>query len=297
MIQVDGLTARSKLTPKVDVGPVTFSLDRGGSYALVGAPHDGVDVLLAVLAGALAPRKGTATIAGNDPGPSRSVAYVPYTPDLPAVLRVDEYLRVASRVRGEAAASPEERLATLGVAPLARRRIADLSLEESRAVALAEALTSQAWLLLLSEPLVELDPRAVSRVPDALKARVEAGTTVVIATASRTDSRALAREQLVFSEGKLLRRVTEGDGWAPPMGPRGARLFIRSEGARFLLAELSPDPIFDEVHGEGAALVVTGKDPVAMAARVAAASRRANVEIDLLEFEDSSQARALGSGP
>ena len=69
------------------------------------------------------------------------------------------------------------------------------------------------------------------------------------------------------------------------MGPRGARLFIRSEGARYLMAELASNPTFQKVHGEGADLVVTGKDPVAMAAAVAAATRAANVELDLMRFE------------
>ncbi len=285
MIQVTALTARSSSGPRIEVGPVSFTLAPGASYALVGKAADGVDVLLSALAGEVAPRKGAVTVAAAPPGPGRAVAYVPRVPTLPEVFRVVDYLRLASRLRREPPSDPEERLAALGVAPLALRRIRGLSHEESRTVALVEALTSRASVVLLAEPLIDLDPRAVGRVASALEARAKDGATVVVSTASLEDASALGHELLVFDHGKLVRRTTDKEAWVPPMGPHGARLFIRSEGARYLLAELASNPTFQQVQGEGADLVVTGKDPVAMAAAVAAATRQANVELDLLRFE------------
>jgi len=285
MIHATGLVARSRTPPRVEVGPVSFSVDAGSSHALVGAPSDGVELLLAVLAGSARARSGTVQIAGAPAGPRRKLAYAPYEPVLPTVMTVAEHLALASRIRGEPFTPAADRLAVLGVSPLAMRRISSLGLEESRTVALVEALTSRADVLLLAEPLADVDPRAVGRLAGALEARVDAGATVVVTTASREDARALGRAWLFFERGKLTRRATAADPWSPPTGPRGARLFIRSEGARFLLAELSPDPTFASIQGEGAALVVTGSDPVAMANAVAGASRRANVEIDVLRFE------------
>lgn len=266
---------------------MSLSLAPGASYALVGSERDGVHLLLAVLAGAIAPRAGTATIDGKVPAAGRAIAYVPRLPELPVELDVGSFLALASCLRGEPPAPPEQRLGVLGVAALSRRRIRTLALEESRAVALVEALTCRAPLVLLEDPLADLDPRAVGRVATALEDRVDSGATVLLSTASPGDARALAHDALFFEGGKLARRTTDKDAWAPPMGPRGARLFIRSEGARFLLAELASDPTFQVVRGEGADLVVTGKDPVAMAAAVGAAVRRANVELDLLEFQPS----------
>jgi len=286
MIQVTDLTGRTRHAPRVELGPVSFSLDAGGSYALVGAPADGVDLLLAILAGTIAPRKGAVSVREAAPTPSASVAYAPYTPDLPAVLDVDDFLRLASRIRGEAeTSSPEDRLGVLGVAPLARRRIGSLTFEESRTVALVEALTSRADLLLLADPLVELDPRAVSHVPTALAARAQGGTTLVLTTASRHDAQALCRDWLLFERGKLTLRTADDDEWMPVPTAAGARLFIRSEGARYLLAELAGDPTFQTVQADGAELVVTGRDPVVMATAVATAARRANAELDVLRFD------------
>jgi ABC-type multidrug transport system ATPase subunit len=285
MIQATELTARTARPPRVELGPVSFALEKGGSYALVGAPTDGVELLLAVLAGSIAPRKGSIAVLGSAPTAGRTVAYAPYTPDLPAVLDVDDFLRLSSRIRGEPEGSPEERLAVLGVAPLARRRVGSLTFEESRTVALVEALTCRADLLLLADPLVELDPRATTHVSVALAARAEAGATVVLTTASREDAQSLCRDWLLFEKGKLALRTTDDDEWMPVPGAAGARLFIRSEGARYLLAELAGDPTFQTVRAEGAELVVTGRDPVVMATAVAMAARRANAELDVLRFD------------
>jgi hypothetical protein len=115
---------------------------------------------------------------------------------------------------------------------------------------------------------------------------------VVLSTPSPTDARALGRELLFFAAGKLTRRSTEDDAWQPPVGPKGARLYVRSEGARYLLAELAVETSFTTVHADGAELIVTGSDPVAMASAVASATRRANVEIDFMTFEDPDEDRA-----
>ena len=285
MIQVAEVTARTRGRSKVDLGPVSLSLESGTCSALVGAREDGPELLLSILAGVVAPRRGTVTVDGSPASPRRSLAYVPAVPDLPTALDVDEYLVLSSSVRGEPHASPRERLALLGVTPLARRRIRDLTLEESRTVAFVEALTSKAKVLLLVEPLVDLDPRAVGHIATVLQARVDAGATAVISTASRGDARALCEELFLFVRGALKKRTDAEQEWSPPVGPNGARLFIRSEGARFLLAELGADPTFVTLEGEGATLVVTGKDPVAMASAVAVAARHASVELDQLSFE------------
>jgi ABC-type multidrug transport system ATPase subunit len=285
MIQATNLTARARRRRLAPVGPVSFAFERGGTYALVGGPADGVELLLAVLAGSAAPKSGSVSIGGLPPVPSRRVAYAPYTPDLPSVLDVDGFLRLAARVRGEPERSSTERLAVLGVAALARRGIGTLTFEEARTVALVEALTSRAELLLLSDPLVDLDPRAVTYVAAALAARVASGATAVVTTASREDARSLCRDWLLFAHGKLTLRTTDEDEWTPLAGAQGARLFIRSEGARYLLAELAADPTFQTVRADGAELIVTGRDPVVMATAVAMSARRANAELDLLRFE------------
>jgi ABC-type multidrug transport system ATPase subunit len=286
VIELTDVVARTRTRPRVALGPLTLSLDAGMSHALVGTEADGVAVALAVLAGSLPVRSGKLAVFEGAASPGPTVAYAPYVPALPEALTVAAYLELAGQLRGgKAPGTPAERLGVLGCAPLATRRIAHLSFAEARTVALTEALTSGARVLLLAEPLADLDARAPSRVDAALRARVEEGATAVVSTASRADARALCRRLYLIERGKLSSRLSRDEAWAPPLGPRGARLFVRSEGARLLLSELASDPTFTEVQAEGAALVVTGPDPVAMASAVANASRRANVVLDVLSFQ------------
>jgi ABC-type multidrug transport system ATPase subunit len=283
VIELADVCLRSQDRPRVDLGPVTLSLEPGHLYVALGAAQDGAPLLLAGLAGAVSPRRGSIRRGGVPAAPGRDVAFVPMTADLPLEVTAKGFMKLAEAVRGTSRSPPEERLAALGVESLAPRRLASLSAAELRAVALAEALTSDARWLFLTDPLADVDPRAVHRVPALVRSRVERGATSVVATSSSVDARVFGGEQLVISSGKLVGR-RQGDDVLPTHS-WGARLFVRSAGARFLLAELASDTTFDEVRCTGPGLLVTGKDPVSMASAVATASRRAGVEIELLEFE------------
>ena len=244
MITVSELTARAARGPRLTVGPVTLTVEAGTKTALVGKPDAGPPLLLAVLAGALAPRSGSARVGDAPASAGPAVAYVPYDAQLPGFLRVADYLDVAARVRGEPRVPPRERLAVLGVAALADRRIGRLATPEARAVALVEALTSaRARVLLLEEPLADVDPRAVGRVQGLVDERARAGVTVVVSTASHADARALGDALVFFHDGKVAGRATRDEAWQAPRaegaeGPGRARvqLLIRSEGARLLHA-------------------------------------------------------------
>ncbi len=286
MIALTDVTARGSSRPRAQVGPLTLALAPGVSHALVGSAADGVELLLALIAGSTRTSRGSVTVFGQPAAPGKDVAYAPFLPELPEPLTVAGFLLLAARIRREPMRPPEERLSGLGCAGLARRRIAHLSPGEARAVALVEALTSRARLLLLSDPLTDMDPRVTSRVRGLLASRVADGATAVVTTASLADARALSTELHLFERGGLRGTVSADAPLPASVGPDGARLLVRSGDARSLLAELAADETFAEVHGHADAgtLVVVGSDPVAMAAAVAAASRRANVAIEQLSF-------------
>jgi ABC-type multidrug transport system ATPase subunit len=288
VIHVRDLVVRSR-RPKVTLGPVSFTLEAGRSHGLVGADADGAPLLLAVLAGTVGSRSGEVKVGGALPGARASIGYVPFVPDLPSALRVSELLGLSARVRGEKPASPEERLAVLGVETLARRRIGSLTLAEARAVALVEAVTSQATLLLLEEPLASLDPRAFAALAGALEDRVNSGATLVVSTASASDARELTAAQLYFDQGKLASQASRDEAWIR-MTSGATRLVVRTEGARALLAALATDASFEDVSSHGPLLTLSGTDAVAMASAVARAALDAQVEIELMQFESAGDA-------
>ena len=266
-------------TPRVLL-PLTLTLGPG-LHALLGNVDDGVALVLAVLAARVRPMGGRVLVLGGAPSDDatrRAVAYVPLDVSLPHPMRVDEALAMAAELRGEPRQDAHARLEARGIAPLATRHVRSLAPDEAHAVALVEAVTSQARLLLLHEPYVLLDPRAAALLAGRLRARARAGACVVVATASVRDAADLAEDHLVFERGALVRRSGALEDLAAP-GARGVRLRVVSSDARALLGALSAEPTVTALESRDGVLLVGGTDLVAVASAVAAAALRADTEI------------------
>jgi ABC-type multidrug transport system ATPase subunit len=283
------------------------SLEAGaGVRSILGKPADGAPLLLAVLAGWVRATSGEARVLGGSPEEKRrQIAYVPLDARLPPSLRVSEILELAASVRGESAvAPPRARLEVLGIATLAERWTDSLAPAETRAVALAEAVTSTARVLLLDEPFVDLDPRARVGLASTLRDRARGGASIVIGTSSPRDALDLSDEQWVLDRGRIaaMTRATDTSMLSASPKPRlrvlaqGAR-----QGARALLGALASEPHFVEIEMDGDALLLVGTDAAAMAESVSRAALAAGVELEVLRLEaptlDQLRAAALRQTP
>jgi ABC-type multidrug transport system ATPase subunit len=282
-VEVDALTARQA---PYALGPVTASFG-AGVHALVGARHDGVGVLLAAIADRTRVRSGGVRILGGsagDPAIARAVAYVPLEPVLPEVLRVREMLELAADVRREPAMDPRARLEVLGIADLGERVVRTLRPEEARAVALCEALTSLARVVLLDEPYARIESRAATNLASAVSARAADGACVLVATASLREAVSMATDVLVFDKGALARRAAPDAALlARTSGP--ARFRIKSSDARALLAALAGDEAIAALEADPNGIVAAGPDAVQVAQAIARAAVRAGVEIESMRAE------------
>jgi ABC-type multidrug transport system ATPase subunit len=269
--------------PPLTLAPLTATLD-AGTHALLGGRLDGPWLVLAILAGRCKLRGGSVRMSGGSPTDrhaSRALAYVPLDVALPEPFRVDEVLRMASEVRGEAAKDASSRLAVLGSAALATREVRSLTREERRAVALAEAVTCEAPVILVDEPLMGMDTRAAAAAGEALRARAAEGACVVVATASMRDARSLADDVLTFDRGVLARRAPASDPLVLA-GPRGATVRVVSSDATRLAAALGEESGVRGVSVAADVVVARGADALAIAGAVARAASRADVTVESL---------------
>jgi ABC-type multidrug transport system ATPase subunit len=172
----------------------------------------------------------------------------------------------------------------LGIAELASRRIPSLGSDEARAVALCEALTSNARLVLLDEPYAIVDPRAASHLATAVRRRAAEGACVLVATASVREASEVADVPLVLERGALVRRSPSLAQLVSP-GAGKARLRATSGGARALLAALATEPNAASFEADARSVVVSGTDPLEVARAVARAAVRAGVQIESLRAE------------
>jgi cobalt/nickel transport system ATP-binding protein len=102
-------------------------------------------------------------------------------------------------------------LDAMGIAELADRRIATLSLGEKKRVALAGVLAMEPQVLLLDEPTAGLDHQGAQALLRALEARVAEGMAVILATHNTDFALEWATEAIVLERGRPAAEGTPGD--------------------------------------------------------------------------------------
>jgi len=161
-----------------------FRLPAGRVCAVVGPNGAGKSTLLALTAGLLAPTEGAISVLGTVPGAARErVGYVAQDKPLYPQLTVTETLRMGADLNTDRwDASVAERVVADGdLDP--RSAIRALSGGQRTRVALALALAKRPDLLLLDEPMADLDPLARHEMMGLLMAQAaESGTTIVMSS-------------------------------------------------------------------------------------------------------------------
>ncbi|MFI7504322.1 ABC transporter ATP-binding protein [Streptomyces sp. NPDC049687] len=162
----------------------TLRLPAGRVCAVVGPNGAGKSTLLALAAGLLAPTEGRVAVLGTDPASARArVGYVAQDKPLYPQLTVAATLRVGADLNpGRWDAATAERIVSAGdLDP--KRKIRALSGGQRTRVALALALAKQPELLLLDEPMADLDPLARHELMGTLMAQAaQYGTTIVMSS-------------------------------------------------------------------------------------------------------------------
>ncbi len=121
------------------------------------------------------------------------------------------------------AARVEEALDRMGIAHLRGRRIATLSGGEKQLLALAAALALRPPILLLDEPMSQLDEVARASLIRLLQRLHEEGMTVIIAEHRLQALRPLATQVIRLGEPRAVPPL-------PPLLPAGERVVLRVEG-------------------------------------------------------------------
>jgi putative ABC transport system ATP-binding protein len=175
-----------------------WSVAAGEAALVLGPSGSGKSTLLAAICGLLSPTAGSVRVAGEevtglsgarrDAFRARHVGLVPQTLHLIPVLDARDNVRIARRLAGlpDDPTHVDACLAGLGLAALARRRPADLSVGEAQRVAIARAVVNRPPLILADEPTSALDDAACEKALALLREQARAyGATLVVATHDR----------------------------------------------------------------------------------------------------------------
>ncbi len=186
--------------------PLDLELAGGELCGLIGPNGGGKTSLLHALAG-IGGVAGTVEIDGNDPGqapPGKRHALLSFLPagrDLAWPLPARDVIRLG----GASEAQVDRMIDRLDLRNLADRRVDRLSTGERSRVQLARALAPEPRLLLLDEPIANLDPYWRLRVMDLVQDDVQRlGQAVLVAMHDLDMAAAFVTRLLLVNRGRIV---------------------------------------------------------------------------------------------
>jgi glycerol transport system ATP-binding protein len=221
-----------KVGPSTHLYPMDFALQPRAVTVLLGATQAGKTSLMRIMAGLDKPTEGRVRVDGVDvtgqPVRERNVAMVYQQFINYPSMTVYDNIASPLKLRGEknVAARVDALAKKLHIEPFLKRLPAELSGGQQQRVALARALAKNAPLMLLDEPLVNLDYKLREELREELSALFATGdSTVVYATTEPGEALLLGGYTAVMDAGELLQYGPTAEVFHAPKSLRVARAF------------------------------------------------------------------------
>lgn len=223
-----------RVGPSQHLYPMDLQLQAGAVSVLLGATQAGKTTLMRIMAGLDRPTNGKMLLDGVDitgvPVRQRNVAmvyqqFINY-PSMTVFDNIASPLRMAKQSADVVNQKVLALAKKLHIDPLLQRLPAALSGGQQQRVALARALAKNAPLMLLDEPLVNLDYKLREELREELAQLFAVGdSTVVYATTEPAEALMLGGYTAVLDKGELLQYGPTVDVFHRPCSIRVARAF------------------------------------------------------------------------
>ncbi|MFG1924078.1 ABC transporter ATP-binding protein [Cryptosporangium sp. NPDC048952] len=190
---------------------ISFSVQPGQVFGLLGTNGAGKTSTMDVIAGLAAPTSGTVRVLGHDPIRERRAirhrtGVVLQSGGLPGELTVSEAVRMwAGTMRAPRPAT--EAIEAVDLVERVDVPIKSLSGGERRRLDLAIALLGRPELLMLDEPTTGLDAESRRRIWTLIRELVDNGTAVLLTTHHLEEAEELSDALAILHRGRI---VTEG---------------------------------------------------------------------------------------
>ena len=228
ILEVSALTRRYRDVAVVD--GVSFSIARGEALCLLGPSGCGKSTILRMIAGIDAPDGGEIRIEGRTvasssgvfvPSEKRDIGLVFQSyaiwPHMTVAQNVSYPLEVRRTPKAVIASKVAEVLGVVGLAGFERRPATQLSGGQQQRVALARALVYSPRLLLLDEPLSNLDARLRDELRNEIKRiQRQLGLTVLYVTHDQVEAMTLADRIAVMHDGRIVQSGTPREVYDAP---------------------------------------------------------------------------------
>jgi ABC-type Fe3+/spermidine/putrescine transport system ATPase subunit len=275
---------RKEFRGEAALAGVSLEFTAGGFNTLLGPSGCGKTTLLRSIAGFVIPEAGQIFIGDQDvthrPPWTRRIGFVFQSYALWPHMNVFDNVAYGLRLRKVEAGELERRvramLETVGLTSFHVRSPGALSGGQQQRVALARALVLEPDVLLLDEPLANLDARLrVEMRQEIRRLQKELQITTIFVTHDQEEALELSDQVAVMSRGRVEQSGSPDDVYANPKTPEVAALL---GGARFLVGVVSEE---GDLIVDGARLPLgLARDLAGRRVRVAVSPRRLVIVAD-----------------
>ena len=215
MIQVSELTKYYQKNLAVD--NLTFNILENEVVALLGLNGAGKTTTLRMLTGFLTPTRGNITVNSYDffnqsMELKKQIGYLPETPSLYLDMKVDDFLKYMYRIRmyskNKELEAVEECLDKVNLLEESKSLIGTLSAGYRKRVGIAQAIVHNPPVLILDEPISELDPVQIIEMRNLILS-LKKEHTILISSHILSEVSQTADRFLFIKKGKLIGEETK----------------------------------------------------------------------------------------
>ena len=227
---------------------ISFEMSPGKIYTIIGRTLSGKTTLLKTIAGLISQDSGKLTFNGNDfdiiPVWKRQVAmvyqqFINY-PHLNVFENIAFPLKQRKLGKEEINDRVKQAIEQVGLVGFENRKIQALSGGQQQRVALARSLVKNANILLLDEPLVNLDYKLREQLREEFKkifsSKASEEAILIYTTTDPVEAMQLGGEVIVMDEGKILQQGSAKEIYENPITTK--------------VAEITNDPAMNLFKGE-----------------------------------------------
>ena len=204
---------------------INLAINKGELFTFLGPSGCGKTTILRLVAGFIQPDKGTIHLGNQDithlAAEKRQVGMVfqnyALFPFMTVADNIAYGLTVQKRSRQERTEKMAKYIEMVGLGGFEKRSVADLSGGEQQRVALARSLAVEPKVLLLDEPLSNLDAMLRDKMRTEIKTlQKKLGITTIFVTHDQTEALTMSDRIAVFDQGRCIQVGTPETIYAKP---------------------------------------------------------------------------------
>lgn len=220
---------RLRTTP--GVANITFSLNDGEIFGLIGPNGSGKTTTIKLILGLLKPDTGSIKLMGRAMPDTKALGFIGYLPEIPYFyphLTSREILSFYAQLSGIPAnavnGKVESAINLVNMQPHAGRRLKEYSKGMLQRIGLAQAVLHDPKILILDEPASGLDPLGILEMRELILKLNQTGKTIFFSSHSISEVERICHRVAIMSQGKIL-KIFNQEEWRQEPG-KLEKLFI-----------------------------------------------------------------------